>query len=60
MATIDVTVGSLDSASLELVKPDRHGWWDFGVDWVKSLLRKGDGGFLIRHSTGDLTKAIED
>ncbi|KAL2402561.1 hypothetical protein ABEF93_001104 [Exophiala dermatitidis] len=58
-AFVDVTVGSFDRESLELAKPDRHGWWDFGVDWIQSLLTKGDGGFLIRHHTGDLTKAVE-
>ncbi|KIX08372.1 uncharacterized protein Z518_03028 [Rhinocladiella mackenziei CBS 650.93] len=60
MAFVDVTVGSLDRESLKLAKADRHGWWDFGMDWVKSLLRNGDGGFMIRHHTGDVTKAVED
>ncbi|EXJ56324.1 uncharacterized protein A1O5_12591 [Cladophialophora psammophila CBS 110553] len=59
-AFVDLTVGSLDPEALELAKPDRHGWWDFGVDWIKALLRKGDGGFLIRHQTGDVSRAVED
>ncbi|KIY01791.1 uncharacterized protein Z520_01929 [Fonsecaea multimorphosa CBS 102226] len=59
-AFVDVAVGSLDPGSIELAKPDRHGWWDFGVDWIKTLLRKGDGGFMIRHHTGDVTRAVED
>ncbi|KIW81881.1 hypothetical protein Z517_04907 [Fonsecaea pedrosoi CBS 271.37] len=52
-AFVDITVGSLDLEFVKLAKPDRHGWWDFGVDWIKTLLRMGDGGFLIRHHTGD-------
>ncbi|KIW34376.1 uncharacterized protein PV07_01155 [Cladophialophora immunda] len=59
-AFVDVTVGSLDPESVELAKPDRHGWWDFGVEWIKTLLRKGDGGFMIRHQTGDVSRAVED
>ena len=51
-AFVDITVGSLDQESLELAKPDRHGWWDSGVGWIRTLLSKGDGGFLIRHKTG--------
>jgi hypothetical protein len=57
-AFVDVTVGSLDPNSLEMAKPDRHGWWDSGVEWIKNLLSKGDGGFMIKHQTGDVTKAI--
>jgi len=60
LATVDVATGSLDKESLELAKPDRHGWFDYGVGWVKHLLQKGDGGFLIRHHTGDVSRAVED
>lgn len=59
-AFVDITIGSLDEESLKLAKPDRHGWWDFGIDWVKSLMRGKDGGFLIRHQTGDVSRAVED
>jgi hypothetical protein len=48
-ALVNVTVGSLDHASLEKVRPDRQGWWDYGVGWVKELLSRGDGG-LMRHN----------
>ena len=60
MAFVDIAVGTLDPDSLAMAKPDRHGWWDSGVDWIKTLVSKGDGGFLIRHQTGDVSKAIED
>jgi hypothetical protein len=59
-AFVDVTLASLDRDWLEIAKPERHGWWDYGVGWIQRLLRKGDGGFLIRHHTGDVTKAVED
>jgi len=59
MSAVDITVGSLDLESLKLAQPDRHGWWDFGVDWVKSLLTQGDGGFMIKNHTGDVSKAVE-
>lgn len=57
---VDITVGSLDAESIELIRPDRQCWWDEGVDWVKQLLRKGDGGFLIRHPGGDIGLEVTD
>ncbi|RVX70688.1 hypothetical protein B0A52_05338 [Exophiala mesophila] len=60
MAFVDITVGTLDREHLEMVKPDRHGWWDSGVGWIKELLRHGDGGFMIRHATNDVSKELED
>ncbi|OCT44379.1 Mss4-like protein [Cladophialophora carrionii] len=59
MAFVDVSVGSLDPESLRMAKVDRHGWWEFGVDWIKTLLSKGDGGFMIKHQTGDVTRSVE-
>ena len=59
-AFVDITVASLDPEFLELVKPDRHNWWDSGVSWAKDLLRHGDGGFTMRHSTGDVRQALDD
>ena len=59
-AFVDVTVGSLDPEWLKLAKPERHGWWNFGVEWVQTLLSKGDGGFMIRHPTGDVSKVVEE
>jgi hypothetical protein len=55
-ALVNVTVGSLDDASLEKVRPDRQGWWDYGVGWIKELLSRGDGG-LIRHN-GDVGASV--
>lgn len=50
---VDVALGSLDLESVERegVRPERHGWWEDGVGWIKKLVSEGDGG-LIRHPTG--------
>jgi hypothetical protein len=58
-AIVDIAVGSLDQDCLEMVRPDRHGWWDFGIGWIRDLVTRGDGG-LIRHQTGDMSKAVEN
>ena len=57
--TIDITVGSLDKESINITRPERHGWWDSGINWLKWMLRSGDG-CLIRHPTGDLRLATEE
>ena len=57
-AVVDITVGSLDQESLEIAKPDRHGWWDFGTGWIQDLLTKGNG-WLVKHSTGDMSQVVE-
>jgi hypothetical protein len=58
-ALVNITVGSLDDESLLKVRPDRQGWWDSGVGWIKELLRKGDGG-LMRHAGEDIGTIVED
>jgi hypothetical protein len=55
---VDITVGSLDMDCEALARPDRHGWWNFGVDWVKKMLTSGDAG-LIKHPTGSLNLAVQ-
>lgn len=57
-AVVDIAVGSMDQESLELAKPDRHGWWDFGTGWIQDLVTKGNG-VLIKHSTGDMSQVVE-
>lgn len=42
-----------------MVRPDRQGWWKSGVDWIKEMFRKGDGG-LVRHDGGDLETRVKD
>lgn len=52
---MDIALGSLDLESLEKegVRPERQGWWEDGVGWIKKLVSEGDGG-LIRHPTGNV------
>lgn len=42
---LDVVLGSLDKESLETpgVRPDRHFYWRYGVEWVQNLVAEGDG-----------------
>lgn len=57
---MDIAAGTLDDEHFEQIRPERHGWWEDGTDWVKKSLREGDGGFLIRHPTGSLNSKVED
>lgn len=52
-AFVDVSVGSLDAGSFEVVRPERHNWWENGVEWVRELVRWGTGGWVMRNPTGD-------
>lgn len=58
-ALVTLTIGSLDDECLAVVRPDRHGWWDSGVGWIKELLCKRDGG-LTRHPGKDLGASVHD
>jgi hypothetical protein len=57
-AVVDIAVGSMDQESLEFAKPDRHGWWDSGTDWIRDLVTKGNS-FLVKHSTGDMSQVVD-
>lgn len=41
---MDITLGSLDRESLEQpgVRPDRHFWYKYGIDWVQKIVTDGD------------------
>jgi hypothetical protein len=56
---VDVALGSLDAECLAGVRPDRHCWWDDGVDWVKKMVWKGDS-TLLRHPGGRLNQLVKD
>jgi hypothetical protein len=62
---VDIVLGSLDSESLERpgVRPDRHFYWDSGVEWVKRLVADGDtslyGENLPRHPDGGRMEIVE-
>ncbi|PGH03028.1 hypothetical protein GX51_04346 [Blastomyces parvus] len=62
---MDLGVGTLDQESLQLVgMPQRHIWWDSGVDWVKRLTAEGDAGSsrdaLPKHSGGNIYEIIQE
>ncbi|KAK4114775.1 hypothetical protein N656DRAFT_776947 [Canariomyces notabilis] len=56
-AVVDIAVGTLDRASIERVRADRHMWWDDGVEWVRRMVSEGDGG-LIKHPTYRLDEEV--
>ncbi|KAL2020568.1 hypothetical protein VTK56DRAFT_8156 [Thermocarpiscus australiensis] len=55
---VDIAVGTLDRESIEVVRPDRHGWWEDGVDWIRRLVAEGDGG-LIKHPGGRVSEEVK-
>lgn len=57
---LDVSVGSLDEASIRLVRPERHVYWDSGVEWVRDLARWGTGGWMLRNRGDDPTEVVRD
>ena len=42
---LDITLGSVDRRYLdsEALVPERHLWWDYGIDWIRRLATKGYG-----------------
>ncbi|KAJ4294235.1 hypothetical protein N0V90_007925 [Kalmusia sp. IMI 367209] len=46
---LDLTMGSIDRRYLETdtLVPERHLWWDYGIDWIRRLATKGYGDLPI-------------
>lgn len=42
---LDITLGSVDRGDLDsdALVPERHLWWDYGIDWIRRLATKGYG-----------------
>ncbi|PGH29063.1 hypothetical protein GX50_08195 [[Emmonsia] crescens] len=62
---MDLGMGTLDHESLQLVgMPQRHIWWDSGVNWVKRLTAKGDAAAsqnaLPKHPGGNIYEIIQE
>ncbi|KAK0118504.1 hypothetical protein ONS95_007396 [Cadophora gregata] len=63
VATVDIVLGSLERESLEVegMWPERHEYWDSGVEWIKRLVTEGDevlggageSGKVPRHPEGE-------
>jgi hypothetical protein len=49
---LDITLGSVERECLDAhaMVPERHLWWDYGVDWIKSLATEGLGGVPVHPS----------
>lgn len=45
LSTLDVLLGTVDCEDLGGIRPERHVWWDHGMDWTRRLLTEGDGWF---------------
>ncbi|MCJ1383236.1 hypothetical protein MMC17_006874 [Xylographa soralifera] len=56
---LDVVLGSVDRDELaaEWLTPERHLWWDCGLDWVRELVSAGERG-LERHPAYRLDEAV--
>ncbi|KAL1603603.1 hypothetical protein SLS60_005191 [Paraconiothyrium brasiliense] len=46
---LDITLGSVERRYLETeaLVPERHLWWDYGIDWIRDLATKGHGDLPI-------------
>ncbi|KAF1949905.1 hypothetical protein CC80DRAFT_579187 [Byssothecium circinans] len=46
---LDITMGSINRRHLEgdTLVPERHLWWDCGIDWIRRLATKGYGALPI-------------
>ncbi|KAF2785978.1 hypothetical protein K505DRAFT_380566 [Melanomma pulvis-pyrius CBS 109.77] len=46
---LDITMGSVDRRHLETnaLVPERHLWWDYGIDWIRRLATEGYGALPI-------------
>jgi hypothetical protein len=57
---LDITLGSVERRYLETeaLIPERHLWWDYGIDWVRDLSIEGFGGRLPIHLNYHLTETV--
>jgi len=44
LPTVDILLGTVDREDMEKysIQPDRHLWWNYGVDWIRRLVSDGD------------------
>ena len=56
---LDILMGTIDWENLERVelRPERHVWWEKGIEWVKTLFSEGDGG-MPKHPLVKLTDVV--
>jgi hypothetical protein len=48
---LDITLGSVERGHLDAhaLVPERHLWWDYGIDWIRRLTTEGYGDLPIHH-----------
>ncbi|KAK3201493.1 hypothetical protein GRF29_185g1172742 [Pseudopithomyces chartarum] len=46
---LDITLGSVNRSHLDgdALVPERHLWWDYGIDWIRRLATEGYGALPI-------------
>jgi hypothetical protein len=46
---LDITLGSVERSQLDAhaLVPERHLWWDYGIDWIRRLATEGCGALPI-------------
>jgi hypothetical protein len=56
---LDITLGSVDRHHLDsdALVPERHLWWDYGIDWIRRLATEGYGALPI-HPDYRLTDTV--
>lgn len=56
---LDILMGTIDREDLERpeLRPERHVWWEKGIEWVKTLFSEGDGG-MPKHPLARLTDVV--
>ena len=55
--TVDIVLGTVDRKYLEGrdLAPERHLWWDYGIDWIKDFTING-ASQLDKHPDSDVSK----
>lgn len=58
---LDFTLGSVDRRYLDsdALVPERHLWWDYGIDWIRRLATKGYG-VLPVHPDYRIAETVEN
>jgi hypothetical protein len=58
---LDITLGSVDRRYLDggALVPERHLWWDYGIDWIRRLATEGYGSLPI-HPDYRITETVKE
>ena len=57
---LDIIQGTVDRQDLdgEALAPERHLWWDCGIDWVRKLASEGSG-HLPKHPIDNVNELVD-